>query len=230
MLRCFISEGQIYEGPCRVPKAWRNISGLDKATDEYLISLGWLPFIDVKPAYDKDTQYITGSRVITADAVTMNNVVNDYTEEEMTAKIAAAKIARKNVIRAEAKALTATLSPVEFTPNVDIEVYMKPDVGDVVAVSDAAEASVDEAETLAEIRAVVPVWPDVEVDKAAYDTKLAKITGASVDMKDSVFYNKTPAQLNTYIDANWGTLASSKATFKKLVLEVRNVVLRQGWE
>ena len=57
-----------------------------------------------------------------------------------------------------------------------------------------------------------------------------QIVTAEADMKESVFYNKTEAQLNTYIDANWSDIATSKATFKKLVKEVRDVVLRHGWE
>jgi len=52
---------------------------------------------------------------------------------------------------------------------------------------------------------------------------------AEQDMKTSVFYGKTPAQLSVYIDANWDSIATSKATFKKLVLEVLNLRLRQGW-
>jgi hypothetical protein len=87
MLYCYVEQGQIIEGPGRLPKSWRNISGLDKLDSEGLIVLGWLPFIDIKPEYDKDTQYITGSRVISATAVTMNNVVNDYPAEEMTKKV-----------------------------------------------------------------------------------------------------------------------------------------------
>ena len=49
-------------------------------------------------------------------------------------------------------------------------------------------------------------------------------------MKTSVFYKKTPAQLNTYIDNNWTDLTDSKATFKIAVKELRDVILRQGWE
>lgn len=56
------------------------------------------------------------------------------------------------------------------------------------------------------------------------------IVTAENDMKDSVFYKKTPQEINNYIDANWTNLTDSKATFKKLVKEVRDIILRQGWE
>jgi hypothetical protein len=56
-----------------------------------------------------------------------------------------------------------------------------------------------------------------------------KIT-AENDMKTSVFFNKTPQELNDYIDNNWSNIADSKATFKKLVKEVKNIVIRLGLE
>ena len=101
MLYCYVEQGQIIEGPGRLPKSWRNISGLDKLDSEGLIDLGWLPFVDVKPEYNKDTQYITGSRVITADAVTMNNTVNDYSAEEIATRLESAKTPILNRINTE---------------------------------------------------------------------------------------------------------------------------------
>jgi hypothetical protein len=56
------------------------------------------------------------------------------------------------------------------------------------------------------------------------------IVSAERDMESSVFYKKTIQELEDYIDANWDSIATSKATFKKLVREVRNIVLRSGWE
>jgi len=101
MLYCYVEQGQIIEGPGRLPKSWRNIGALDKASPEQLLELGWLPFIDVKPEYNKDTQYITGSRVITADAVTMNNTVNDYSAEEIATRLESAKTPILNRINTE---------------------------------------------------------------------------------------------------------------------------------
>jgi hypothetical protein len=86
---CLVEESVITYGPGSLPRSWRNISGLSllDGDDAALKDLGWLPFVDVKPSYDKDTQYITGSRVISATAVTMNNTVNDYSAEHMTEKV-----------------------------------------------------------------------------------------------------------------------------------------------
>ena len=73
--------------------------------------------------------------------------------------------------------------------------------------------------------------PDGVIDKVPFTASwsINKIT-AENDMKNSVFYNKTPAQINTYIDNNWTNLTDSKETFKKAVKELRDVILRQGWE
>ncbi len=66
-----------------------------------------------------------------------------------------------------------------------------------------------------------------DTDEADSNTSTDVLT-AENDMKDSVFHNKTPAQINAYIDANWDSIATSKATFKKLVLEVYNMKIMQG--
>ena len=166
MLRCFISEGQIYEGPCRVPKAWRNISGLDKLDEAGLIALGWLPFIDVKPAYDKDTQYITGSRVITAEAVTMNNVVNDYTAEELASRLLSAQTARKVVIRGECETRILSAYPMwmqtnganGLDPEADVTTMLT-DIGAMRTESNRCEDAVDAAETQQAVRDVTATWP-----------------------------------------------------------------------
>ena len=56
------------------------------------------------------------------------------------------------------------------------------------------------------------------------------VTAEQEMVNDSVFHKKTPAELNSYVNANWTNLTDSKALFKKLAAEVRNIVLRQGWE
>jgi len=53
---------------------------------------------------------------------------------------------------------------------------------------------------------------------------------ASEDMKASVFYGKTPAQINDYIDANWTNITNSKATFKKLVKDYMDLLKRLEME
>jgi len=49
---------------------------------------------------------------------------------------------------------------------------------------------------------------------------------AAEEMKASVFYGKTPAQINAYIDSNWTSIATSKATFKKLVKDYMDLLKR----
>ena len=166
MLYCYVEQGQIIEGPGRLPKSWRNISGLDKLDSEGLIALGWLPFIDVKPSYDKDTQYVTGSRVITATAVTMNNVVNDYSAEEMAARILAAQTARKKVIRGQCETRIYQYYPITMQlngangldPSAAVS-EMTTAIAGMRTESNTTEDAIDAAETLVAIRAVEPDWP-----------------------------------------------------------------------
>jgi hypothetical protein len=166
MLYCYVESGQIIEGPGRLPKSWRNISGLDKLDSEGLIALGWLPFIDVKPEYNKDTQYVTGSRVITADAVTMNNVVNDYSAEEMAARILAAQTARKKVIRGQCETRILQHYPLWMQVNgangldpAEDVTTMTTAIAGMRTESNSCEDDVDDATTLQGIRDVTPDWP-----------------------------------------------------------------------
>jgi len=46
--------------PRKLPRAWLNISGLDKATVAELKSWGWLPVVYVNETYDPATQVRTG--------------------------------------------------------------------------------------------------------------------------------------------------------------------------
>jgi len=78
---CYIENSEIIEGPKTLPKSWRNVSGLHNATDERLLELGWLPYVDDgAPEYDTDTQYVTAENVVGESAVTKTYTVNDYSE------------------------------------------------------------------------------------------------------------------------------------------------------
>ena len=166
MLYCLVEEGSITQGPGRLPMSWRNISGLNLLDIDKLKTLGWLPYIDVKPEHDKDTQHITGSRVITKDAVTINNTVNDYTEEQMAARLFSAQTARKKVIRKEAKTRIEWKYPNWAQRNVAMGVYgsdvgdpMKAKIAAMITESNSCEDAVDAAETLQAVRDVTPDWP-----------------------------------------------------------------------
>ena len=76
--------------PRTLPKAWKNISGLDKATTSELKDLGWLSVIDINPPFDPDTQIRTGpvggqigdSVPVNADDVTVEFTVRNKTAQE----------------------------------------------------------------------------------------------------------------------------------------------------
>lgn len=72
MQYCLIENGQITQGPGRLPKAWRNVSGLDKASQAELKDYGWLPVNETKPEYDKETHRLGPRNVsIGTDDVTI---------------------------------------------------------------------------------------------------------------------------------------------------------------
>ena len=168
MAYCLIEESSITDGPRDLPKAWKNISGLNLLSDERLKTLGWLPYINTKPSFDADTEYLSSTKVIGEDAVTETYTVNDYTEAEMATRIADAKVARNIAIRAEAQGIITADYPLWFQSNVALGVYdstvgdpMKAAIAAIIVASNTAEDAVEACTTLAEIRAVVPVWEEV---------------------------------------------------------------------
>jgi len=89
---CLIEDGSIIEGPKRLPKSWKNISGFHLLDDSRLKEEGWLPFIDNSPPeHDDDTQYLKSKKVIGVDNVTEIYTINDYSAEEMDVRILEAK-------------------------------------------------------------------------------------------------------------------------------------------
>jgi hypothetical protein len=63
MQYCYIKDGLLKQGPMRLPKSWRNISGLNLASQADLKTLGWLPAVIVKPTFD-DTTHKRGARSV----------------------------------------------------------------------------------------------------------------------------------------------------------------------
>lgn len=57
-----------------------------------------------------------------------------------------------------------------------------------------------------------------------------KKVAAENEMKSSVLYNKTNAQIEAYLDNNVTDLATVKAFLKKLTIELRNVIRRLEME
>lgn len=88
---CHQTNDVIDIGPGPLPRAWRNVSGLDKASAADLKAVGWLPVVYVNEAYDSATQVRTGptgsnvGAVVApgADAVTGTYTVRDKTVQEL---------------------------------------------------------------------------------------------------------------------------------------------------
>jgi|TARA_R100001530_G_scaffold33102_1_gene26019 hypothetical protein len=88
---CHQTDGFIDEGRKPLPRAWRNISGLDKASTGELKSWGWLPIVYVNEAYTPVTQVRTGPTgcnigdavPVGADEVTGVYALRDKTQQEV---------------------------------------------------------------------------------------------------------------------------------------------------
>jgi hypothetical protein len=63
-----------------------------------------------------------------------------------------------------------------------------------------------------------------------FKTPNEKIVDAEIDMKTSIWWQKTDAQLNTIIDNNWDDPVKRKAMFKKLVKQVADIARRGEWD
>ncbi len=91
---CLVENGEIIKGPQQLPTAWGNTSGLNHLDDAGLKVRGWLPYIDNKPAYNSDLQYLTSVKVVGENDVTKTYTIHDYTGPEMVQRIADAKTAK----------------------------------------------------------------------------------------------------------------------------------------
>ena len=88
---CHHTNNIIDEGSKILPRSWRNISGLDKASTMHLKSLGWLPVVYVDETYDSATQVRTGPTGCNvgdavpagADEVTGAYALRDKTQQEV---------------------------------------------------------------------------------------------------------------------------------------------------
>ena len=167
-LYCYTESGEIVEGPKILPKSWRNISGFRNSSLESLIALGWLPYSDTPPAFNTDTQYLTSEDVVGDNVVTKTYTVNDYTAGEMVTRIADAKVARKNVIKAAAQTSIYSRYPIWKQANAGNGLYSEAVTTAITALitnhmieSNSCEDAVDACETLAAIRAIEPTWPEV---------------------------------------------------------------------
>jgi hypothetical protein len=78
-----VTNGAIDKGPCSLPKAWENISGLNNMTEEQLREIGWLPWVLVTVPVGEN-QVLDGSTVaIKATEIVETQVVRDMTPQEI---------------------------------------------------------------------------------------------------------------------------------------------------
>jgi hypothetical protein len=81
-----VTNGTIDDGPCQLPRSWRNISGLNNLSSEQQIALGWLPWIlvEVEPGAD---QVRNGESVtVEATQIVQTQLVRDMSAEEITSR------------------------------------------------------------------------------------------------------------------------------------------------
>jgi len=85
MLYAYVEDGVItYRGT--LPKTWRNISGLNLSDgdDDYLKTLGWLPYVEVSVEIGVDETSDGEDTVITETEVTSTAKKRAMTEDEKT--------------------------------------------------------------------------------------------------------------------------------------------------
>jgi hypothetical protein len=83
-----IENGSITEYHDKIPKNWKNISGLDLMTPEQQLSLGWYPVTNLSDAHNSDTHYIAGYTYdIFADHVVQTTQIVAYTTEELAQRV-----------------------------------------------------------------------------------------------------------------------------------------------
>jgi hypothetical protein len=83
MIYAYVENNQIVQGPQSLPNSWNNISGLDKASSEELLALGWLPCTLVEVPVGPN-QVLDGSTFqVFSDRVVETQLVRDMTVQEI---------------------------------------------------------------------------------------------------------------------------------------------------
>lgn len=86
---CHIEDGVIEDGPRKLPRSWRNVSGLNLGTPEELKDKGWLPVRYVDESFDPTTQVRTGPVGCNVDDPVppdADEVIGTYTVRDKTAQ------------------------------------------------------------------------------------------------------------------------------------------------
>lgn len=79
---CLVEDGAITDGPRSLPKSWRNISGLNLASDAELKEEGWIPFSEISVTVGTYEVKLDTTFVISADGVVGTENKRDMTVEE----------------------------------------------------------------------------------------------------------------------------------------------------
>jgi hypothetical protein len=113
-----VENGNITEYHDKIPKNWRNISGLDLMTPEERLGLGWYWVENISDAHDPDTQYIAGYTYdILADKVIQTPQIVSYTEEELAQRVQEQVENVMNALREERNRL---LTASDWTQTLDV--------------------------------------------------------------------------------------------------------------
>ncbi len=78
---CLVENNLIVDGPCPLPRSWRNISGLDMLDNDSLQKLGWLP-VRVEEG-DIDDTFVGFVFSILSSEVVQTKIWRKYTQEEL---------------------------------------------------------------------------------------------------------------------------------------------------
>ena len=79
-----VSNNQILEYHDRLPTSWKNISGLDKASSDFLKEHGWLPVEKNHQSYDEQVSRLDGYdyEILENKVIETTRIVN-FTEQEI---------------------------------------------------------------------------------------------------------------------------------------------------
>ncbi len=84
---CLVEDGRVTVPPQKLPKNWKNVSGLHLASDESLKKKGWLPVDIVQPDYDESTQKLgTDQYEIKSDRVIVTTQIINLSIPEIETK------------------------------------------------------------------------------------------------------------------------------------------------
>jgi uncharacterized protein YdaT len=108
----YVQNGQIVSGPKALPKAWKNISGLNLMADAALAALGWLPWRVVDAGSPgQDWAESTPTVEIKSTEVVETKTYRQKTQEEIEVEKQLTSVANKNL---RAKAYVEESDPLFF--------------------------------------------------------------------------------------------------------------------